>query len=181
MWHHRPWLVYPVENYIPFIFWLFLISKTAPVKIFFAKEITAFNSERNRPPHHQPSSHTSRAHAEMAGKQILIDHIGYSFCAAETPSQSAPVLEESISHTEELEAALASTAPFVFDLHRNVVPELLENCVKLDHLFALLDRWQHIILPQATIFTINGIIFYNFTRISRLKRRSGNLRRRPTS
>jgi len=51
--------------------------------------------------------------------------------------------------TEHMEAALASTGPYLASLKRDVLPELISNANKLEALFSALDRMQSIVIPKV--------------------------------
>lgn len=62
-------------------------------------------------------------------------------------------ISECLEHTNHMEAALASSGPFVASLERDILPDILENAIKLEDLFESLDVYSDEILPQieATI------------------------------
>lgn len=59
------------------------------------------------------------------------------------------LLLECFESTEHMEAALASTGPYLASLKRDVLPELVANAKKLDALFSALDRMQSIVIPKV--------------------------------
>mmetsp|Transcript_10239 Transcript_10239/g.12422 ORF Transcript_10239/g.12422 Transcript_10239/m.12422 type:complete len:240 (+) Transcript_10239:16-735(+) len=59
------------------------------------------------------------------------------------------VVSECHEHTNHMEAALASSGPYMASLDRDILPEIFENSEKLEDLFAIIDKMNDEILPQV--------------------------------
>jgi hypothetical protein len=78
--------------------------------------------------------------------------------AAEKISASPPqkesfdeLVSDILDHTNHMEAALASSGPFIASLERDVLPEIIENAQKLEDLFSALDVMHDEVLPQVEL------------------------------
>jgi hypothetical protein len=63
--------------------------------------------------------------------------------------EAQELVEDGLQCTLHIEAALASTGPYIAAVKRDILPQLKQNVAQLDELFRALDNIERNILPQV--------------------------------